>query len=276
MHRLTDAETEAMERDGYVLREATFTRDECAEITDACEELLESLVKDRQGKRYHVGSYTFDPDQLTGCTIKWEGDSDIVHGLEPFAHLSPTLEKWAYDPRFTEPSIPFVKDENPVLFTEKLNLKRPFHGGPNPWHQDWPYWEFAPDRSRIVTAMLFLDDATLENGTLEVIPGSHTKGPWKQRTDRDLFGNLEMDPAEAEGQPTVALEVPAGSVVWFGALLVHKSEPNRSDKERRTLLYSYQPEGFEHSLLYERRQAEERKARKEARLTAEAEAAAKS
>jgi ectoine hydroxylase-related dioxygenase (phytanoyl-CoA dioxygenase family) len=273
MHRLSDAETDALERDGYVLREATFTRDECAEITDACERLVADLVKDRQNKRYHVGSYTFAPDQLTGCTIKWEGDSDVVHGLEPFAHLSPELEKWAYDARFTDPSIPFVNDENPVLFTEKLNLKRPFHGGPNPWHQDWPYWEFAPDRSRIVTAMLFLDDATLENGTLEVIPGSHTKGPWKQRTDGDLFGNLEMDPAEAEGKPTVALEVPAGSVVWFGALLVHKSEPNRSDKERRTLLYSYQPQGFEHSLEYDRRQAAERKARKEARLAAEAEAA---
>ena len=46
---------------------------------------------------------------------------------------------------------------------------------------------------------------------------------------------------------TAALEVPAGSVVWFGPLLVHKSEPNRSPNERRTLLYSYQPHGFDHS-----------------------------
>jgi ectoine hydroxylase-related dioxygenase (phytanoyl-CoA dioxygenase family) len=269
VHRLSDAELESMQRDGYVLRERVFTVDECAEITDACERLVADLVKDRQNKRYHVGSYTFAPDQLTGCTIKWEGDSDVVHGLEPFAHLSPELEKWAYDARFIEPSIPFVDHENPVLFTEKLNLKRPFHGGPNPWHQDWPYWEFAEQRARVVTAMLFLDDATLENGTLEVIPGSHTSGPWKQRTDKDLFGNLELDPTAITDEP-VALEVPAGSVVWFGPLLVHKSEPNRSAKERRTLLYSYQPEGFEHSLEYERREAEARRKRKEARLAAEA------
>jgi len=264
-HRLTDAELTAMREDGYVLRERVFTAAECAEITEICEALTASLVKDRNAKRWHVGSYTFDPDLLTGCTIKWEGDSDVVHGLEPFAHLSPELERWAYDPRFIEPSIPFVEDENPILFTEKLNLKRPFHGGPNPWHQDWPYWEFAEQRGRIVTAMLFLDDATLENGTLEVLPGSHKRGPWPTRTDKDMFGNLEMDPTYVEGHTPVALEVPAGSVVWFGALLVHKSEPNRSAKDRRTLLYSYQPSGYDHSRVYDLKQAEERRKRREER-----------
>jgi ectoine hydroxylase len=246
-YRLSDTEQVAMAEDGYVVRTSVFSREECAVITELCESLTASLVEDRHATRYHVGSYTFDPDLLTGCTIKWEGDTDVVHGLEPFAHLSPELESWAYDRRLVEPSIAFIGDEQPILFTEKLNLKRPFHGGPNPWHQDWPYWEMANDRSRVATAMLFLDDATLENGTLQVVPGSHQRGPWPTRTDRDFFGNFEMDPANLEGHTTVALEVEAGSVVWFGPLLVHKSEPNRSASERRTLLYSYQPHGFEHS-----------------------------
>lgn len=258
-HRLSPAEREALERDGYVLREGEFSSDEVADITDACERLVADLVKDRQGKRYHVGSYTFEPDQLTDCTIKWEGDSDVVHGIEPFAHLSPDLEKWAYDPRFLGPSVDFVDDDQPELFTEKLNLKRPQVGGPNPWHQDWPYWEFAEDRHRIVTAMLFLDDATLENGTLQVIPGSHTSGPWPMRTDSDLFGNLEMDPKAVEGYTPIALEVPAGSVVFFGALLVHKSDPNRSAKDRRALLYSYHPAGFTHARDHFRQDREKRK-----------------
>ena len=260
--RCSPSEREAIERDGYVLRESVFSRDEVAEITDACERLLADLVKDRKGRRYHVGSYTFEPDQLTDCTVKWEGDTDVVHGIEPFAHLSPDLEKWAYDPRFLGPSAAFVSDDDPRLFTEKLNLKRPRVGGPNPWHQDWPYWDFADDRSRIVTAMLFLDDATLENGTLQVLPGSHQRGPWPTRTDSDAFGNLEMDPKNVEGHTPVALEVPAGSVVWFGPLLVHKSEPNRSDKDRRALLYSYQPAGFTHALDLFRRQRQEREAAK--------------
>jgi ectoine hydroxylase len=246
--RLTPEELAQRERDGYVLRERVFTRDELAEIIESCEQLVADLVKDRNGRRYKVGSYVFEPDALTDVTIKWEGDSDAVHGIEPFAHLSPDLTKWAYDPRFIEPSVDFVGDDSPVLFTEKLNLKRPNVGGPNPWHQDFPYWADADDRTRVVTALLFLDDATLENGTLQVIPGSHTQGQWPLRTDADAFGNLEMDPAAAEGHDVRALEVPAGSVVFFGPFLVHKSEPNRSDKDRRALLFSYQPSGMRHAL----------------------------
>lgn len=257
-HRLSPTEREGLVRDGYVLREAIFSRPEVAEVTDACERLVADLVKDRQGKRYHLGSYVFEPDQLTECTIKWEGDSDVVHGIEPFAHLSPELSKVAYDARFIGPSVDFVGDDQPMLFTEKLNLKRPRVGGPNPWHQDWPYWQFADDRGRVVTAMLFLDDATLENGTLQVLPGSHQLGPWKTRTDSDAFGNLEMDPTAVDGLTPVALEVPAGSVVYFGALLVHKSDPNMSDKDRRALLFSYQPAGMTHARDLMRRGREQR------------------
>jgi hypothetical protein len=262
--RLTPDERTQLDRDGYVLRERAFERDEVAEIVESCERLVADLVKDRRGRRYKVGSYVFEPDALTDVTLKWEGDSDVVHGIEPFAHLSPELEKWAYDPRFIGPSIDFVADDEPILFTEKLNLKRPQVGGANPWHQDYPYWADADDRDRIVTALLFLDDSTLENGTLQVIPGSHKQGQWPLRTDQDVFGNLEMDPTAAEGRPVRALEVEAGSVVFFGPFLVHKSEPNRSDKDRRALLYSYQPDGLRHSLEIWKAQRLERQAKKQA------------
>ena len=38
----------------------------------------------------------------------------------------------------------------------------------------------------------------------------------------------------------------AGTVVFFGPFLVHRSEPNRSDRQRRGLLISYQPAGCRH------------------------------
>ena len=266
-HRLSDAEREQMARDGYVVRERVFDLDECAAITEACESLVEELVAHRQAerKRYHVGSYTFDPDRLTGCTIKWEGDSDVVHGLEPFAHLSEPLRTWGQDARFVEPSVDFIGEDELDLFTEKLNLKRPFVGGRNPWHQDYPYWEgFADEPDNKVTAMLFLDDASLENGTLQVLPGSHIRGKARTRTDSDLFGNLELDPREAEGKRPLPLEVPAGSVVWFGPFLIHKSEQNTSDRQRRSLLYTYQPGRCRTSVDLDRLAREERRRGKEA------------
>jgi len=180
----------------------------------------------------------------------------VVHGIEPFAHLSPELEQWGYDPRFVDPSADIVGEEPIALFTEKLNLKRPHVGGPNPFHQDFPYWDgYADDATAIMTALLFLDPASLENGTLQVVPGSHKQGKWKTRTDRDMFGNLEMDPAVVADVAPVAVEVPAGSVIFFGPFLVHKSDPNTSDRDRRALLYSYQPKRFASSWEIERRLA---------------------
>jgi hypothetical protein len=38
----------------------------------------------------------------------------------------------------------------------------------------------------------------------------------------------------------------------FGSLLVHQSQPNRTDHDRRALLYSYQPAGFPHLLEHYR------------------------
>lgn len=244
-HDFTPAEKEALARDGFVIRERAFGRPELAEILEACEDLVEGLVENRRRKRFHVGSYTFDHSRSNHVTVKWEGDSDVVHGIEPFAHVSPALEKWGYDPRFVDPMKHMVGDPAPGFFTEKLNLKRPFHGGVNPLHQDYPYWvDGSKDASRIATAMLFLDDADRENGCMEVLPGSHLRGKWATRTDADAFGQNEMDPAAAEGLELVPVEVPAGTVLYFGAFLVHRSSPNRSAHQRRALLYSYQPAGW--------------------------------
>jgi ectoine hydroxylase len=247
--RLDAAERRRLATDGFVVRTGIFDAAEVAAMTAASEALVADLVRDRRGHRLRVGSYVFDPDLIRGVMIKWEGDSDVVHGVEPFAHLSPALRDWALDARCTEPARDLIGGAEPVLFTEKLNLKRPRHGGVNPLHQDFPYWNgVVPDATQVATAMVFLDDATLENGCLQVVPGSHRDGEWKRRTDGDEFGRNEIDAAAYPDPGLVPLELAAGSVVFFGSLLVHQSAPNTSDRERRALLWSYQPEGRPHML----------------------------
>jgi ectoine hydroxylase-related dioxygenase (phytanoyl-CoA dioxygenase family) len=245
-HRLNESELLALEADGYVIRERLFDHAEVAAIASECETLLERLVAGRRGARSSEGSYTFEKDDLAGVIVKWEGETDVVHGLEPFAHLSEPIAALTLDSRFVDPMVDLTGADAPMLFTEKLNLTRPRHGGVNPLHQDMPYWSFAGDASRIATAMLFLDDADRGNGTLEVVPGSHRDGLWPGRTDVRGFGRLEIDPTLADGLETVAVEVPAGSFVYFGSTLVHRSAPNTSDRERRSLLLSYRPPGNKH------------------------------
>jgi len=242
--RLNDAEKADYDTRGYLVRERAFAADEVEAIIGACESLVDKLVRNRRGERTTFGSYVFDADAEQNVIIKWEGDTDIVHGIEPFAHLSAELEGWAYDARFIDPMRDLLGTPTPELFTEKLNLKRPHHGGVNPMHQDYPYWvQVAEEAREVATAMLFLDDSTLDNGCLQVVPGSHRNGAWKGRTDGDRFAANEIDPALYPEVVPVPVEVPAGSIILFGPFLVHQSATNTSGRERRALLYSYQPPG---------------------------------
>jgi ectoine hydroxylase-related dioxygenase (phytanoyl-CoA dioxygenase family) len=58
------------------------------------------------------------------------------------------------------------------------------------------------------------------------------------------FGSNELDESKFEMHTLVPVEAEAGTVIYFGAFLVHRSLPNRTDKDRRALLYSYQPSGY--------------------------------
>lgn len=242
--RLTPSEFTRYHEDGFLVRERVFGPQEVAAICEACEALVDRLVRNRRAERHTYGSYVFDADLARGVVIKWEGETDVVHGIEPFAHLSAELRDWAYDRRFLDPARDILGTQHPELFTEKLNLKRPHFGGENPLHQDYPYWVgVAEDAREIVTAMLFLDDATLANGCLQVVPGSHKSGVWQGRRDGDRFAANEIDTAAYPDVVPVPVEVPAGSLILFGPFLVHQSAPNTSEHDRRALLYSYQPPG---------------------------------
>lgn len=241
---MTPSERDGFERDGYLIRRDVFRPGEIDEIAAACEALVDEIVSDREQQRQTFGSYVFDADLERAVIVKWEGDSDVVHGLEPFAHLSPPLESWGYDERLLTPMRGILGYDDIELYTEKLNLKRPQLGGANPLHQDYPYWVGgAQDATEIATTIIFLDDATIENGCLWVVPGSHRDGEWQKRTDGDAFAANEIDAARYADAEQVPVELPAGSTVSFGSLLAHRSPPNTSDKGRRALLYSYQPAG---------------------------------
>ena len=234
---------------GYLLRESAFSDSECAEIARDCEELLDRLQAQKPLKAVQSGSHPINLLADLGVTVKWEREfPDQVRGIEPFAHLSPRLEAWAYDPRLTDPCKFACGAEAVCLFTEKLHTKRARTGGEIEPHQDFPYWEpFGAQASQIVTAMLYLDRATRANGCLEVVPGSHRTGLRPMRSDAGGIDAKRMDPAQFNESELVALETPPGSVLFFNAFLVHRSGHNRSDNDRRSLLYSYQPDGLPHA-----------------------------
>ena len=243
-HRLNDLEQDQLTDEGYVLREAAFSTEEVACIADECETVLARAASGPLTRKIPMGNYLFEINPELVTVVKWEPEHpDQLQGIEPFAHFDAALEARGKDPRFVDPMRDLLDTADPSLFTEKLNVKRAHVGGAIFLHQDRPYWlENSENADEIATAVLFLDDADRVNGCLEVVPGSHLV-PLPKGRDVEGFGSFEMDSERFYTDQLVALEVPAGSVVFFGSRLVHRSLPNTTDGDRRTLLFSYQPAG---------------------------------
>ncbi len=176
--------------------------------------------------------------------MKWEGDSDVVHGIEPFAHLSPSLEAWGCDDRPLAPMRDCSATPTSSCTPRSSTSSGPHHRRRQPAAPGLPVLgAVRREPAEIATTIIFLDDSTIENGCLWVVPGSHRDGVWTTRTDGDAFAANEVD---ADGYPdaeAIPVELAAGSTVTFGAFLVHRSAPNTSSSGRRALLYSYQPAG---------------------------------
>lgn len=107
------------------------------------------------------------------------------------------------------------------------------------WHQDE---RFIPTRDRsLIGAWIALDDATVENGCLWVLPGSHRPGVLYQT--RDHGRPDEFDPTDEaygfDASDAIPVEVQTGDVVFFNGYLLHRSLKNRSDRTRRALVNHY-------------------------------------
>ena len=109
------------------------------------------------------------------------------------------------------------------------------------WHQDEDY---IPTRDRsLCGAWIALDDATVENGCLWVIPGSHKPGIlWPQfpHDDPRFDCALESYDFPYNDDDAIPVEVKAGSVIFFNGYLLHRSLPNRTESGfRRSLVNHY-------------------------------------
>jgi hypothetical protein len=129
------------------------------------------------------------------------------------------------------------------FFFDQYVVKGPEGGLPFSWHQDSGYVVGnggPPDHAPYVTCWCPLDDATIENGTVRLMPGSHRGGILphdRQPGSNDLVGA----PAETEG---VIVEAKAGDIVAFSSLLLHATGANRTDRARRVYLAQYTPEAM--------------------------------
>ena len=126
-------------------------------------------------------------------------------------------------------------------YHSKMIMKDAKVGGAWTWHQDYGYWYQNGVLFPLLTsASIAIDKATQENGCLQVIRGSHNLG----RIDHVLSGDQAgADPARVEKilerLELVYVEMEPGDTLFFHANLLHRSDQNRSNHPRWSMICCY-------------------------------------
>ncbi|WP_305985311.1 phytanoyl-CoA dioxygenase family protein [Roseibium sp. MMSF_3544] len=121
------------------------------------------------------------------------------------------------------------------LFNEQFVVKGSGTGASFAWHQDGAYVGF--DHTPYLTVWIALDDTTVENGCVYVLPRNLDDKPdldrheW-QEDSNELNGYF----GDETGEP---MTCPAGTIVAFSSLTLHRSGPNTTDNPRRAYVCQY-------------------------------------
>lgn len=152
-------------------------------------------------------------------------------------HISPVMREYLAHPAVSRALASLVAPDVKCM-QSMLFIKPPRFPG-QAWHQDEVY---IPTRDRSLTGAWYaLDDATVENGCMWVLPGSHRNGYlYPQR----LHGRPEEFDSARESygfddREEIPVACRAGAVVFFNGYLLHRSRKNRSDRFRRVLVNHY-------------------------------------
>jgi hypothetical protein len=163
--------------------------------------------------------------------IAGEGNKRVLSRIENFLFSEPDLSFLLDTAGPLMQMLDGILEDCPVLFKDKINFKPPWGNG-YALHQDAPaYRGFGV--SSFVTAMIPIDDSTVENGCIEFGVGKR------------VLHQLELNPKDEILDPAITnmkcLPIPAesGDVVIFDGLVPHKSGPNRTGLARRAMFLTF-------------------------------------
>ncbi len=101
------------------------------------------------------------------------------------------------------------------------------------WHRDWPAWSH-PEHILKAKVFYFLDDQTEDMGCFSLVPGTHKR---PEDPPREQY----VGPALEDMPGMVKLTGKAGSAVLWNVVCWHTGLANTSHRDRRLLIYGYQP-----------------------------------
>jgi len=221
---ITDRDVAFYREHGYVVAAGVLEPATVASLRREMDEILEGA----RAVAAHTDVYDLEPGHRP--------EAPRVRRIKTPHRFFPSFEKLYRDPRVVG-IVQQLLGSEVRLHGSKINLKAPHYGSPVEWHQDWAFYPHTNDDLLAVGVML--DDCTLDNGPLLVVPGTHAGPVYDHHANGYFCGAVDPAPIEAEIKRAVPLVGPAGSMSFHHVRLLHGSAQNVSERPRALLLYEY-------------------------------------
>jgi hypothetical protein len=206
-------------RDGFVLAREFFSASEIG--------LLRRAAKEDKALDDHALGRADGEGGVVRLSL-WNHPGDGIYGM--FARCRSVVE-----------TCERILCDEVYHYHSKMIMKEARVGGAWTWHQDYGYWYgnavLYPD---LVSVFIAVDAATRENGCLQVLAGSHLCGRVDHVSTGDQAGADPKRVAEiAKRLPLVHVEMAPGDALFFHPNLLHRSDQNRSEHPRWSLICCY-------------------------------------
>ncbi|NBD25737.1 phytanoyl-CoA dioxygenase family protein [Paenibacillus glycinis] len=213
---LTEQEITQYREDGFLVFDGILSEAEVEELRLACE-----------------------ADAITSLRTQKEYETMTVHALG-ITSLHPAFLRLAKHPAIVGKLRALLGDDIELQHS-KLATKPPAKGvGAFAWHQDYVFYPHT--NTDLLSVMVMLDDATPENGCMQMVKGSHRLGPLNHMKDgRFAAACQETRYWEEPANPDdIACIMPkTGGISIHHALTLHGSAANASGRPRRGIVFSY-------------------------------------
>lgn len=231
---ITQSQVDFYQSNGYIVIEDFLSKEELetwrAAVTNALEE--------RKGQKMPGKSATITEDD--GINTDAEYFSKVFDQLINLWQTNEKVKDLMIDQRIGEMAATLAGVDGIRIWHDQALFKKPW-ANPTSWHLDTPFWSFT-DR-RALSIWVALDDATLENGCLFFIPGSHQEtsfeNPGIGKNMDSIFG---IYPAFKTAS-SVAAPMKAGSCSFHNGLTIHGAHANMTPGSRRAMTCAYMPDG---------------------------------
>ena len=227
----THSKKDLFDKNGFFVEKNLFNENEIIKWRREINRLHEAADILRKSRTFEDSDFQIEPF-LEKSKVK----SPILRKIENTQNHSKLFFQLARH----ESLVSIIKDllgPDLLLFRSTLMLKPALHGSEHAFHQDGSYWPMDPPN--LVTVSIAIDESTVENGCIKVIPESHL-------SELKNWGNIAKPPDSKSIGPKKAnlpnqIEVPLlpGSALFFHSKLIHGSGPNKSNHSRNTALYAY-------------------------------------